>query len=359
MAAVVFDKDTFLKTAKEVKESKGAGGKFPPVQDGIYILQIEDGAIKENESGSQMAGFGFQVTKENQNHVGQYVWWNCCIRKRGAESFPEGMQQFSQMLYKLSEGEFNGEKFAENPDQGMEDFYFTKVKAQVKITENTEQYGPKYSVKVLQVLVNNYAKVNGIKHDMEDSSQQYEVVTETESPDMARKLIAGYPIVYDNDDGTRSAGRVKSYINGETEFSGGMILIQPCTKDFEPKLKENPIAKSQESCYAIPEQYERDRKANIDLPESPYVPVDGTVAETVTDVIDEEILDEGPKLHTKVFEKGEQITYEFEGKFIEGEVYDVTNQGEGFLKVIAMKDGKKIARKVPLGTIIPFDDNAL
>jgi hypothetical protein len=353
----MFKKEAFLKS------NEAGGGDFN-VPTGVYIATLERAEFKESkqpDSKSRGASFGWQISDEDPTAPNLYVWDNIWIIGREGATNEIGMNQFSQMLYKLAEGqfdpdefEFNSEGVCINEDEVLDKFVGTKVRLSYKNKgKNADGYDDT-SIKITRILENVYAGNGQVTPTDEIDSPPFDgtVVTEEKSVTIA----IGDAVIFEHK-GSQCRGRVANYIDG-AEPGKGMVSIKETVGNDDTFLKykdNDALMLSEEGVFVVGDI---PNLTKLDLPDNKR-----QVKQNETIVIEpvpeeEEILDEEVALvlqkdGTAIYNyEGKQVSiYNYEGKQVSSKIHAV-NEEEGWIKVVVTKDNRKVARKIQISDVV-------
>lgn len=319
-----FSLSKFNELNEKAKEQKDFGN--PPPR-GHYIAEVmqigfkksngelEDGTPKKGER----FGIGFQIDPDDATAPSQYVWYNQTIVNNDGEDNEIGQISMAKMLETLAEGQFDAAAFCNDSETEVQKFVGTKCKIFINPKKGKNDFWD-MKLKVESVLENKYASV---KPETEKEDVSSPVEDNAEEVDVQ----VGMRVAFDWKDGNQYAAKISSFAEmGDKQF----IMLEP----EQPKQKDGKM-------FPTPLGVEAHQVSAI-LPDSSPEIVD-----------DEELIEDEEEQKVSPIVKGSKVSYPWQGKTLNGEVYSI-DEDEGTLKVIAVIDGTKKARKVKIEEVIPF-----
>lgn len=307
-----FDRNAFLSAANE-----GEDKEFIDVPSGTYELELTHTGFKEFESNAENVSLGFQLTDANEQYVGQMVWWNQNITKKDGTQNDIGVQQLCSWCMKMSGGRFNVDAFLDDPEAELERFQGTVVLA--KVTKKEKDGYINYDVihrRTRTVVYDNPKEENSSDVNMtEQIAEERELqIGDNVSFKKAGGLAVGKVVSFA---GNNLEGYVEVAIEGHENFNVDVKDIVAIAGNIED-YKERLFQKDEESL------------ENED---------------------DDDILDEEPVVEIPKLEKGQKVSYIFNGEKFISPIHDI-NEDEGTLRVVIVRDdGKKAARKLNISDV--------
>lgn len=275
MAKKRFSKAAFLAGNEK---AKSGSGDFPTVPSGVYIATVEKCYFKEHDSGAQSISFGFQIDPEEEEFANQYFWWNPNIIDKKGNDNEIGLQQVNFLLMALAEGNFNAEDFADNPDEELERFLFTKARFKVKYKKVGEY--DNYTVEVLTVLENKYAGPNAKPASTQTESFDSEELDQDNDDDDSEDVEIGDKVMYHHKKGDFEGvilGFVEAdgvnvkedkllieitHANGKTQ----KLNVDPTVCDMLEKVKKkNEHEKAEEESLEIEDEIEEEEEEELEI----------------------------------------------------------------------------------------------
>ena len=339
---ISFDPKKFQEQNQKAKD----GVDFDDVERGKYeaflkrLEFVESTKLLENgfPSKSVQLKCGWQISKDDPHFPSQYVWTQQNVKNKEGEDNEVGIQQLCYLLNSASEGMFDEVAFVQDPK--MELTKFIDTKAIIDVNYKVEKYEGKdqkrYTVKIDEVLENKYQQLSPeLEETQQTSSKPTEEVKPEDDYDDVEVEI-GMRIVFEHTDGHEYFAD----IDGFTELGDKQVIIlTPVNeKKKDGKAFPRPLMVEANKCRKV------DPNAK---------PLSMQQADAAGEVEDEEILDEDETPTAPKLEKGSDVSYMFEGKEQKTKVHEI-NEDEGWVKVIAVVDGKKVARKLSLEAVSPF-----
>lgn len=316
-----FNRDEFLAATNDNNE-------FDDIPSGTYELELTHTGFKEFDSGSENVSFGWQLTDENENYAGQMVWWNQNVTKKNGEQNDIGVQQLCSWCMKMSNGRFNVDAFLDDPETELERLHGTIVLASVKKTEKDGYVNYEFRHRRTRKVV--YDNPQGSEQTSNEVDMSENLVEERElriGDDVAFKKAGGIAV-----------GKCVSFVGNNQEG-----YVEVAIKGHENM--NIPVA----DVVAIAEDCSVYKEGLFNKEEPASSPVEAV--ETLED--EDDVLDEEPTQHAPKLEKGQKVTYQWEGKSLSGSIYDI-NEDEGTLRVVVIReDGKKVARKLNISDVVP------